>query len=171
LKSERVLDGGRTARGHRAVLNAVRERLTRGAQAPTFLSANLHQDLHRFGLYPALLHGVRDMICISAHARLPGRLVSDFGVISATNITLRSANSVRHMVDQHENAFVLPDQADEVLSAMDFDLKGRLVIVCGGYAGKWICHQAARRGAVALDLGSIADYWMGARTRGYLELV
>jgi hypothetical protein len=171
LKSDHVLDTGRTGRGHRAVLHSLRERLAGGALAPMFVSANLHQDLYRFGLYPALLQGARDVVCVSSHANLPERLVAEFGVVSATNITLRSAHSVRRMVDQHENAFVLPDQRQNVVDAMDRDLKGRLVIVGGGYAGKWICHQAAQRGAVALDLGSIADYWMGARTRGYLELV
>jgi tetratricopeptide (TPR) repeat protein len=171
LTSDRVLESGRTARGHRAVLNAVRERLQSNGPVPLFVSANLHQDLYRFDLYKKLLQGTRDVVCVTAHTNLPERLVSDFGVVSATNLTLRSAKSVSHLVDQNSNAFVLPGQSDDVLSAMDRDLKGRLVIVCGGYVGKWICHQAAQRGAVALDLGSIADYWMGARTRGYLELV
>jgi hypothetical protein len=45
------------------------------------------------------------------------------------------------------------------------------VIVAAGYLGKWIAYQAALRGGVALDLGSIPDYWMGKRTRGYLDLV
>lgn len=171
LTSDRILDTGRTGRGHRAVLNAVRERLDSGARAPMFVSANLHQDLHRFGLYPSLLQGARDVISVSSHAGLPERLVEGFGVVSATNITLRSAHSLRRKVDQHEDAFVLPDQRQAVMDAMDQKLRGRLVLVAAGYAGKWICHQAARRGAVALDLGSIADYWMGARTRGYLEIV
>jgi hypothetical protein len=171
LKSENVLESGRTARGHRAVLNAVRERLASEAPAPIFASANLHQDLYRFDLYETLLRGARDVLCVTAHANLPERLVSDFGALSATNITVQSARSVSHLVDQREDAFLLPDQCEDVLNALPPDLKGRLVIVGGGYAGKWICHQAAQRGAVALDLGSIADYWMGARTRGYLELV
>jgi tetratricopeptide (TPR) repeat protein len=171
LHSDHVLDTGRTGRGHRAVLNAVRERLESGQSAPLFASANLHQDLYRYGLYPTLLRGARDVVCVSSHANLPARLVSDFGVVSATNITLHSAHSARRMVDQHADAFALPDQRAAVMEAMDRQLDGRLVVVCAGYVGKWICHQAAQRGAVALDLGSIADYWMGARTRGYLELV
>ncbi|HEY1836592.1 MAG TPA: hypothetical protein VGG36_02975 [Rhizomicrobium sp.] len=171
LKSERIFDTGRTGRGHRAVLNAVRERLASGVRAPRFVSANLHQDLHRFGLYPSLLAGAREAICVSSHEALPERLVRGFGVVSASNITLRSAHSLRHKVEQRQDAYALPDQRQAVMEAMDGQLNGRLVIVAAGYVGKWICHQAAQRGAVALDLGSIADYWMGARTRGYLELV
>ena len=89
-------------------------------------------------------------------------LKARFGVASATNITLRSAFSLREKVEQVENAFVLPEQCDAIVTALGDDLKGRLVIVAAGYLGKWITHQAKLRGAVALDLGSVPDYWMGS---------
>ena len=47
------------------------------------------------------------------------------------------------------------------------DLAGRMVIVGAGYAGKVVIHEAKKRGAMALDLGSALDYWMGAATRSY----
>ena len=46
----------------------------------------------------------------------------------------------------------------------------RLVLVGAGYAGKIIVREAAKRGGVALDLGSMFDHWMGAHTRSYQDL-
>jgi len=47
---------------------------------------------------------------------------------------------------------------------------GRMVLVGAGYLGKWIVHQAKAAGGIALDIGSIADYWMGLKTRSYQDL-
>jgi hypothetical protein len=47
---------------------------------------------------------------------------------------------------------------------------GRLVLVGAGYPGKWLVSEARRRGGIALDLGSIFDYWLGLNTRSYLDL-
>jgi tetratricopeptide (TPR) repeat protein len=170
LKDEEVLNAGRSGRGIRTVIRAVGERLASGAALPTFVSFAIHQDLHKRDLYPSLLGGARDVVCVSSHASLPDVLRARFGVVSATNITLRSAFSLRDRVEQAEEAFDLPEQCDAVVAMLDSDLQGRLVIVAAGYLGKWIAHQAMLRGAVALDLGSVPDYWMGKRTRGYLDV-
>jgi hypothetical protein len=63
---------------------------------------------------------------------------------------------------------ILPEVLDGLLGELDADLSGRLVVVGAGYAGKVIVHEARKRGAVALDLGSVMDYWIGASTRSYL---
>jgi hypothetical protein len=65
----------------------------------------------------------------------------------------------------------LPEMVRDVLTAMGDTPRGRLVIVGAGYLGKWICDEARTRGGVALDLGSIVDYWVGLKTRSYLDLV
>jgi hypothetical protein len=62
---------------------------------------------------------------------------------------------------------ILPEVLDSVISELDGDLAGRLTVVGAGYAGKVIVQEAKKRGAVALDLGSILDYWVGAATRSY----
>jgi hypothetical protein len=42
---------------------------------------------------------------------------------------------------------------------------GALVLVAAGFLGKHYCTVAKRAGAVAIDIGSLADYWAGVRTR------
>ena len=169
LTDENVLNKGRSGRGIRAVMHAVDTRLASGEGLPTFVSFSIHQDLLRHDLYPALLAGVQDIVAVSSHPGLP-EVLRQFGVASATNITIRSAHSLRDTVEQVSDAFVLPDRCDDIVAMLPQDLRGRLVIVAAGYLGKWIAHQAKLRGAVALDLGSVPDYWMGKRTRGYADV-
>jgi tetratricopeptide (TPR) repeat protein len=170
LKSEEVLSTGRSGRGVRTIMHAIGARLAAGSPPPVFVSFGLHQDLHKHGVYPALFAGARDVVCVSSHPGLPQFLIANFGVVSATNITLRSAFSLRGKVDQAANAYVLPDQCDDVVASLGDRLDGRLVIVAAGYLGKWISREAANRGGVALDLGSVPDYWMGRKTRAYLDI-
>jgi len=44
------------------------------------------------------------------------------------------------------------------------------VLIGAGYPGKILVDVARARGGVALDLGSIFDYWLGLRTRSYLDI-
>ena len=62
---------------------------------------------------------------------------------------------------------ILPEVLDEIIGQLNGDLAGRLVIVGAGYAGKCIVQAARERGGVALDLGSVLDYWLGIATRSY----
>ncbi|MGI4748082.1 MAG: hypothetical protein ACRYFY_18865, partial [Janthinobacterium lividum] len=42
---------------------------------------------------------------------------------------------------------------------------GVLYLVAAGLLGKMYCLSLRRAGAVAIDIGSTADYWMGEATR------
>ncbi len=42
---------------------------------------------------------------------------------------------------------------------------GSMVIVASGSIGKIFCETARQSGGVALDVGAMADYWVGAKTR------
>lgn len=53
----------------------------------------------------------------------------------------------------------------EICRFLQRDLSGHLVLVGAGLFGKIYCDLAARRGAVALDLGSLFDVLCGLRTR------
>ena len=48
---------------------------------------------------------------------------------------------------------------------------GTLVIVAAGSIGKIFCETARRRGGVALDVGSMVDYWVGVKTRSVADIV
>lgn len=48
---------------------------------------------------------------------------------------------------------------------------GTLVLIAAGFAGKHFLNIAKKQGAVALDAGAMADYWVGFHTRQVVDLV
>jgi hypothetical protein len=134
------------------------------------VSAHLHQDLQRWDAYPALLAGV-DAIAVSCHAGLADAMRARFGVTLSQNVLIPPRYASLAAFGRAEaGSAILPEVMDRVPDDLGDDLRGRLVIVGAGYAGKSIIEAARTRGAVALDLGSIFDYWLGAKTRSTQDI-
>ncbi len=57
-----------------------------------------------------------------------------------------------------------PDVYNEVLSVLH-ETRPRLCLVAGGVFGKIYCNVVRRLGGVAIDVGSLADRWVGIHTR------
>jgi len=67
---------------------------------------------------------------------------------------------------------VLPELIDEIAADLYERVdKGVLVLVAAGFAGKWLLHTAKMAGGVGLDVGSALDYWLGLKTRRYIDIV
>jgi tetratricopeptide (TPR) repeat protein len=159
---------GRTRRGLRAALRAVDEGgALDGAGARVLASALLQFDLERWSLYEELFRGADGMILVSCHARLADILSNRFGVAIGRSILTPPRHASLSAFGMEMGPKILPEVLDSVISELDGDLAGRLTVVGAGYAGKVIVQEAKKRGAVALDLGSILDYWVGAATRSY----
>jgi hypothetical protein len=124
---------------------------------PYLTSAHLQHDLEKWDLYRALFDGLDDVVCVSCHAGLP----------FATSIVIPPRHASLAVFGMEMGPKILPEVLDETIAQLPQDLSGRLVVVGAGFAGKVIIAEAKRRGGVALDLGSILDYWMGAATRSY----
>lgn len=63
-----------------------------------------------------------------------------------------------------------PDMLDDLLDQVDRQaVDGAIFYVAAGLIGKILLGRIAARGATGLDIGAAADYWMGAKTRGYLD--
>ncbi len=163
-----------TGRGLRSLLYCL-ERFSdlrsSGLPAPIFTSCHLHQELAIWNCYEELLGGVRDVVFISCHASLADVASERFGVQVAANLILPpdrvSGPFVRAAFSGSAN---LPEMLDSVIERMGDLPRNRLVLVGAGYPGKILASIARKRGGVALDLGSIFDYWMGLKTRSYLDL-
>ncbi len=154
LERREYLAAGRAGRGLATVMAAVEA----GALRP-FTSAHIQHDLEKWGLYDALF-GDRDVIAVSCHTKLPPPVAQTI-VVPPRHASLTSFG-------MEMGPKILPEVLDDVIAQLPADLSGRLVIVGAGFAGKVIIQAAKARGAVALDLGSILDYWVGAATRSYL---
>jgi hypothetical protein len=65
----------------------------------------------------------------------------------------------------------LPYQMEKLIEELRSKVEpGSLVFVAAGFAGKYFLKVAKDQGAIALDVGAMADYWLGIKSRG-LELV
>lgn len=164
LERREYLSNGRAGRGLRRVMAALEDGTLvdvgarQARDAPLLTSAHLQHDLEKCNLYGRLFEGLDDVIAVSCHASLP----------FATNILIPPRHASLAAFGRTMGPKILPEVLDEVIAQLPGDLAGRLVVVGAGYAGKVIIHEAKKRGAVALDLGSIFDYWAGAATRSYL---
>jgi hypothetical protein len=146
---------GRGGRGLATVMAALEDGTLK---APLITSAHLQHDLEKWNLYEKLFEGA-GVLAVSCHAKLPFETI----VVPPRHASLASFG-IAEMGPK-----ILPEVLDDTIARLPSDLSGRLVIVGAGYAGKVIVAEAKARGAVALDLGSILDYWVGAATRSYLS--
>lgn len=174
LQKEDTLEHSLTGRGLRSVLHCL-ERVPqlRSAQcaAPSFVSCHLHQDLALWNCYGALLDSIGEIVLISCHPGLGDWVRRAFGVTIAGSIVLPPDRVSAPLLRRHSGeSRSLPEILPAVLDQMGDLPRGRLVLVGAGYPGKLLVSEARNRGGVALDVGSIFDYWLGLNTRSYLDL-
>ncbi len=159
----------RVGRGLQATLRAVEEGGVLGSTQALMTSAHLQHDLGKWNLYGDLFQGLNDVVAVSCHESLPDAFHRRFNAAISQNIVVPPRHASLASFGMSEmGPKILPDVLDETIAQLPADLSGRMVIVGAGYAGKVIVQDAKKRGAVALDLGSVLDYWIGASTRSYL---
>ena len=168
LERRDFLGNSRGGRGLRTVMEALEAGTLAGPDA-ALTSAHLQHDLEKWDLYRELFAGVESIVAASCHPALPDIFKERFGIALAQHVEVPPRHASLPTFGRAMGPKILPEVLDDVLAALPSDLAGRMVIVGAGYAGKAIVHEAKRRGAVALDLGSIFDYWIGAATRSYLS--
>ena len=171
VKPERreFLGNTRAGRGIRTVLRALEDGGALANPRALMISAHVQHDLGEWNLYRELFDGAARIVAVSCHASLPDAFHKRFGVAIAQNIVVPPRHASLASFGMTEmGPKILPEVMDETIAQLGADLRGRMVIVGAGYAGKVIVQEAKKRGAVALDLGSVLDYWIGASTRSYL---
>ena len=157
---------GRTTRG----LMAIRRYLDgEGADTlPTKLvtSWNISVDLEQWDLYGQMLKAASAVSVVSCHD-LSGLLRDRFDIEVRRWFEAPEAKAYSAMFGRTANAAArdfYPDIFNEIMSEIS-PLPGEVYLVGAGILGKLICDQIRTRGGIALDIGSLADYWMGYTTR------
>jgi hypothetical protein len=174
LDQSDTLEGSLTGRGLRALLYSAErysDLRSPGLASPMFTSCHLHQDLAIWNCYEELLDGVRDVVLVSCHPDLADLTHTRFGAHIASNIVLpadRVSGPLLRMASSQKGS--LPEILDSVIENIRGVAQNRLVMVGAGYPGKILVSVARQQGGIALDIGSIFDYWMGLKTRSYLDL-
>lgn len=130
----------------------------RGSMADAFVSIRLHElSAH----YRGVLGGLDFLGVVGPHAELARRLQNHLGIGQVVShlvpgeAALSSGKAGRHfqeIYDRLERELLVPKQ-------------GAVFLVAAGLLGKVYCSWIKRRGGIAIDIGSVADAWMGHRTR------
>lgn len=154
---------------HRGILNCVNYCANMDYNGVMFTSMHYPNDFHKWNIWPELLGSASSVSYISCHdlrlylretfglkvdhaVVIPGEkqysaLFSDGGAEVLRSDTL---------LDRHQTV------CDEIQPA-----PGGVYLVAAGFLGKIYCDLVRERGGVAIDIGSLADYWMGFSTRRY----
>lgn len=150
--------------GISALTNALRASRATNGHTCTQL---IHVELHNAGLIQDLLRGQRTIGLISCHQELTRLLPEAFGIADI---------EFHHVPGEKGHDHLLPDSATrgehwptrfrQIMADLSSrSLHGRLFVVAAGILGKFYCNQIRRAGGVAVDLGSIADGWVGIVSR------
>jgi hypothetical protein len=128
-----------------------------------------HRDLLTY--YKEILQGTPRLGLIACYPELPDRLRAAFGVGDVTFIPIPNqiSNTGRRPWAPH-----YPVVFDRVMQSLAGIEEGQIVLVAAGILGKIYCNRVKECGGIALDIGSVADVWMGRRVRrhhdaAYLE--
>jgi tetratricopeptide (TPR) repeat protein len=166
--------GRRTGRGLRAILAA----LESGTLLPnaslagkTIVSSRIHQDIERWGLTASLMAGLGKIAIVSCHPNIAAVVRDKYGVETMKAIAIPPrAHSAHLSPKQDADKPILPQVLHDIMTELDGIPQGTPLIIGAGYLGKWIARAAKEKGLIALDLGSILDYWVGQRTRSILDI-
>jgi tetratricopeptide (TPR) repeat protein len=139
------------------------------AQGKLLARQTIHIDLYEEGVLDGILRDAPRVGIISCHTGLEGSLKRAYGIADITFLKLPGEKAMRSVLgEQAVEGSHWPERFREIFEQLPQNCQGTLFLIAGGILGKFYCNEVKRRGGVAVDIGSLADRWMGASTRpGY----
>lgn len=153
-----------SCRGIFGLVNVFRG-LAPGLSHGAFCQQNIALAMALDGRLESLLTGRQSLGLISCHHELPSALQRRFGVGEVEFYKLPAEKGRADIFGKKADGIHFPDAYRKTLAALEKPHNGRLFLVAGGILGKFYCKKIKEFGGVALDIGSVADAWMGAQSR------
>lgn len=155
--------------GARGILNGLAYFDAPGKRLPLMASAHFHEDLRTWNLWPEIFSATSRVSWISCHD-LGDFLWNVHGVETRKGIRIPGEHKYAVLFSNpewqgKEREFTLLDRHEEVCRTIDPE-PGEVFLVAAGWLGKIYCDIVRNRGGIGLDIGSLADRWMGFNTRG-----
>lgn len=154
-------------RGCSGTLNAVRAAKANSSPSAWFCSQQIHLDLEGSHQLQALVRSARRIGVFSCHPTIRDFLQDQFDARDVLFYGIPGEPSRRHLHGEETlTGEHFPTRFSELLAEIQrSDFSGHLFLVGGGILGKMYCLMLKEAGAVAIDIGSVADKWMGKKTR------
>ena len=137
--------------------------LTKKLKNPIFTNAHVHMSFYKH--LPELLQTSERISLISSYPELLSVLAIKFGVTPGKFLSIpnQASNIKGTPIERH-----YPERFEEVIAEIyKTDFTGHLVLVAAGIPGKLYCNAVKSNGGMAIDIGSVADVWVGKGVRGY----
>lgn len=135
------------------------------------ISCHIHTHFEEFGYWEKILEPLDSCSLISCHPKLKEILDEKFGLKVRSQFVLPAEykyNRLFNYEESSENHF--PNIYNHIQKTLNVAYQGEVFLVGAGFLGKIYCHTIKKRGGIAIDIGSAADYWMGHQTRPYKNI-
>ncbi|MBR8827991.1 MAG: tetratricopeptide repeat protein [Gomphosphaeria aponina SAG 52.96 = DSM 107014] len=128
-------------------------------------SCYIHHDLEAWDLYKLIFKYVDSCSVISCHEQLIPLLKEKYNleVRKFYQIPTEFNHKEKFGYEVKERHF--PDVYEKLWEEIEVIAPGEVFLVAAGFLGKIYCKIIKERGGIALDLGSIVDYWVNYITR------
>lgn len=115
-----------------------------------------HWYLEMAGSFRRLLEGLPFVGVLSGRDVTPV-LRSQFGVADAQWYAMPPQATHGGLAERPH----YPDRFNEVVRSLHVPFDGAVFLIAAGQVGKVYCGEVKRRGGIAIDIGAVADAWMG----------
>ena len=116
----------------------------------------------------SLLRGADFLGLVSPHPGLAARLQRHLNIGTVASYDLPGETRLARAREARDRGRHFPYVFEDVLQRLSVPQPGALFLVAGGLLGKIYCEHIRARGGIALDIGAIADAWVGQNARGAL---
>jgi|GEM_PF-5333639 len=157
----------KSSRGSRGVCSIIEHLDEFNLQNKIITSAYIHQDLEGWDLYKLIFRYIDSCSVISCHQKLIPFLREQYNVEVRNfyQISTEINHQVKFGYEINEPHF--PDIYHKLCSEIKVAYPGEVFLVAAGFLGKFYCKIIKDKGGIALDVGSVVDYWLGYITRTY----
>jgi len=139
-------------------------------KANVLTSCHIHTDFEMWDCYHYLLKDLEEISVISCHVGIKEYIKERFGVKKVHLYQVPSEQKYQQLFDYEKEGEHFPaifQQLEQILSKKS---KRQVFLVAAGFLSKIYCHIIKQHGGIGLDIGSVADQWMGYCTRTESEL-
>jgi hypothetical protein len=113
-----------------------------------------------------LLGGLDFLGVVSPHPDLAERLQRRLGIETVRSYDIPGEGRLQRPRDALDRGRHFPEFYDELMAGLTVPRQGAVFLVAGGLLGKIYCDRIRNLGGIALDIGALADAWMGINSRG-----
>ena len=114
----------------------------------------------------SLLNGLDFVGVISPHPDLAGRLQRLHGIDHIRSYDIPGETRLDRPREHSDRGTHFPAIFGRIMRELEVPRRGAPFLVAGGLLGKIYCDRIRQLGGIAIDIGALADAWMGYNSRG-----